>query len=200
MKKYTDDIINFLREIAPGKTYKEIVEIFNKKYDLDMTVDKLSSLLSRKKINTGTLGQFKKGFIPWNKGKKGYMGANRTSFKKGSKPKNWKPVSSERINTEGYTVIKVSNEGDKQKRWNLKHRVVWEQYHKKKIPKGSVIIFADGDKNNLNIENLICVTRNELKVLNKCRLISSVPELTKTGLNIAKIKIKLAEIRKEKKG
>jgi len=31
MKKYTDDIINFLREIAPGKTYKEIVEIFNKK-------------------------------------------------------------------------------------------------------------------------------------------------------------------------
>lgn len=199
MKKYTDDIINFLREIAPGKTYKEIVEIFNKKYDLDMTVDKLSSLLSRKKINTGTLGQFKKGFIPWNKGKKGYMGANRTSFKKGSKPKNWKPVSSERINTEGYTVIKVSNEGDKQKRWNLKHRVVWEQYHKKKIPKGSVIIFADGDKNNLNIENLICVTRNELKVLNKCRLISSVPELTKTGLNIAKIKIKLAEIRKEKK-
>ena len=66
MKKYTDEIINFLREIAPGKTYKEIVEIFNKKYDLDMTVDKLSSLLSRKKINTGTLGQFKKGFIPWN--------------------------------------------------------------------------------------------------------------------------------------
>jgi hypothetical protein len=86
------------------------------------------------------------------------------------------------------------------KRWALKHRVVWEQHHKKKIPKDSVIIFADGDKNNLSIENLICVTRNELKVLNKCRLISSVPELTKTGLNIAKIKIKLAEIRKEKKG
>lgn len=49
MKKYTDDIINFLREIAPGKTYKEIVEIFNKKYDLEMTVKKLSSLLGRKK-------------------------------------------------------------------------------------------------------------------------------------------------------
>ena len=86
------------------------------------------------------------------------------------------------------------------KRWALKHRVVWEQHHKKKIPKGSVIIFADGNKNNLNIENLICVTRNELKVLNKCRLISSVPELTKTGLNVVKLKIKLAEIRKEKKG
>ena len=41
-RKYTDDIIDFLREIAPGKTYKEIAEIFNKKYDLEMTVDKLS--------------------------------------------------------------------------------------------------------------------------------------------------------------
>ena len=198
MKKYTDDIIDFLREIAPGKTYKEIVEIFNKKYDLDMTTKKLSSLLGRKKIKTGTTGCFRKGFIPWNKGKKGYIGANKTSFKKGNKPKNWRPIGSERINDEGYTLIKVSNEGGMLKRWALKHRVVWEQHHKKKIPKGSVIIFADGNKNNLNIENLICVTRNELKVLNKCRLISSVPELTKTGLNVAKLKIKLAEIRKEK--
>ena len=200
MKKYTDDIINFLREIAPGKTYKEIVEIFNKKYDLEMTIKKLSSLLGKKKIKTGTTGCFRKGFIPWNKGKKGYMGANKTSFKKGNKPKNWRPVGSERINDEGYTLIKVSNEGGMWKRWALKHRVVWEQHHKKKIPKGSVIIFADGNKNNLNIENLICVTRNELKVLNRCRLISSVPELTKTGLNVVKLKIKLAEIRKEKKG
>ena len=199
MKKYTDDIINFLREIAPGKTYKEIVEIFNKKYDLEMTVKKLSSLLGRKKIKTGTTGCFRKGFIPWNKGKKGYIGANKTSFKKGNKPKNWRPIGSERINDEGYTLIKVSNEGGMLKRWALKHRVVWEQHHKKKIPKGSVIIFADGNKNNLNIENLICVTRNELKVLNRCRLISSVPELTKTGLNVAKLKIKLEELRKEKK-
>ncbi|EFD81353.1 phage protein [Fusobacterium animalis D11] len=200
MKKYTDDIINFLREIAPGKTYKEIVEIFNKKYDLEMTVKKLSSLLGRKKIKTGTTGCFRKGFIPWNKGKKGYVGANKTSFKKGNKPKNWRPVGSERIDDEGYTLIKVSNEGGMLKRWALKHRVVWEQHHKKKIPKGSVIIFADGNKNNLSIDNLLCVTREELKVLNRCRLISSVPELTKTGLNVAKLKIKLAELRKEKKG
>ena len=68
-----------------------------------------------------------------------------------------------------------------------------------KVPKESVIIFADGDKTNLSIENLICVSRKELRVLNQCRLISPVPELTKTGLNIAKIRIKLAELRKEKK-
>lgn len=194
MKKYTDDTINFLREIAPGKTYKEIVEIFNKKYDLDMTTKKLSSLLGRKKIKTGTTGCFRKGFIPWNKGKKGYIGANKTSFKKGNKPKNWRPVGSERIDSNEYTLIKVAEPN----KWVFKHRMIYEQKYGE-IPKGAVIIFADGNKNNLNIDNLLCVTRDELKVLNKCRLISSVPELTKTGLNVAKLKIKLAEIRKEKK-
>lgn len=194
MKKYTDDIINFLREIAPGKNYKEIVEIFNKKYDLEMTTEKLSSLLGRKKIKTGTTGCFRKGFIPWNKGVKGYIGANKTSFKKGNKPANWKPVGSERIDSNEYTLIKVAEPN----KWVFKHRLIYEQKYGE-ISKGSVIIFADGNKNNLSIDNLLCVTREELKVLNRCRLISSVPELTKTGLNIAKIKIKLAELRKEKK-
>ena len=185
MKKYTDDIIIFLREIAPGKTYKEIVEIFNKKYDLEMTTEKLSSLFGRKKIKTGTTGCFRKGFIPWNKGVKGYIGANKTSFKKGNKPANWKPVGSERIDSNEYTLIKVAEPN----KWVFKHRLVYEQKYGE-ISKGSVIIFADGDKNNLNIDNLLCVTREELKVLNRCRLISSVPELTKTGLNVVKLKIK----------
>lgn len=35
-------------------------------------------------------GQFKKGQTPWNKGVTGYMGANRTSFKKGD---NSRPLS-----------------------------------------------------------------------------------------------------------
>ena len=194
MNKYKDEMINFLREVAKGKTYKEITELFNRRFNLDVTAEKIKSLLSRKKICTGTLGYFKKGSIPWNKGKKGFTGANRTSFKKGDKPANWRPDGSERVDKDGYTLIKIAEP----KKWALKHRVIWEEHYKMKVPKGSVIIFADGDKTNLSIENLICVSRNELRVLNQCRLISSVPELTKTGLNVAKIKIKLDELRKEK--
>lgn len=195
MKKYTDEMIEFLREIAKGKTYKEITELFNRRFNLDVTAEKIKSLLSRKKICTGTLGYFKKGSIPWNKGKKGFMGANRTSFKKGDKPANWRLVGSERIDKDGYTLIKIAEP----RKWVSKNRIIWEEHYKMKVPKGSVIIFADGDKTNLSIENLICVSRNELRVLNQRRLISSVPELTKTGLNVAKIKIKLDELRKEKK-
>ena len=200
MKKYTDEMIEFLREVAKGKTYAEITELFNKKFDLKVDTKRIKSLLSRKKIHTETGGcLYKKGSIPWNKGKKGFMGANRTSFKKGHRPKSWRPIGSERVDRDGYTLIKISNEGGMWKRWALKHRVVWEEHYKMKVPKSYVIIFADGDKTNLNIDNLICVTRNELRVLNQHRLISSVPELTKTGLNVAKIRIKLAELRKEKK-
>jgi len=96
------------------------------------------------------------------------------------------------------SIALLSSQIDKLNKWVRKHRWLYEQEHGA-IPENSVIIFADGDKTNLNTDNLICVTRNELKVLNRCRLISSVPELTKTGLNIAKIKIKLAELRKENK-
>ena len=200
MNKYTDEMIEFLREVTPGKTYKETTELFNRKFDLEITVKKMKNLLSRKKIYTETGGcLYKKGCIPWNKGTKGLTKANKTSFKKGERPKSWKPVGSERIDRDGYTLIKISNEGGMWQRWALKHRVVWEKHYKMKVPKGSVIIFADGNKSNLSVDNLICVTRNELRVLNQCRLIRSVPELTKTGLNIAKIRIKLAEIRKERK-
>lgn len=196
MNKYTDEMIEFLREVAKGKTYVELVKIFNKKYDLGITVGKMKNLLSRKKIYTETGGcLYKKGCIPWNKGTKGLTKANKTSFKKGERPKSWKPVGSERIDRDGYTLIKIAEP----KKWALKHRVIWEEHYKNKVPKRSVIIFADGDKTNLNVDNLICVTRNELRVLNQCRLISSVPELTKTGLNVAKIKIKLDELRREKK-
>lgn len=138
--------------------------------------------------------RFKKGLTPWNKGiKTGLKPAN--GFKKGNIPWHTKELYSERIDKDGYILIKIAEPN----KWVRKHRWLYEQEHGA-IPENSVIIFVDGDKTNLNTDNLICVTRKELKVLNQCRLISSVPELTKTGLNIAKIKIKLAEIRKEKKG
>ena len=137
--------------------------------------------------------RFKKEMTPWNKGIKVGL-IPHSAFKKGNIPWNTREIFTERVNKAGYTEIKI----EEPKKWEKKHRWIWRQKYGE-IPKGSVIIFADGNKSNFDINNLICVTRNELKVLNKCRLISSDPELTKTGLNVAKIRIKLAELRKEKK-
>jgi phage protein len=200
MKKYTDKMIEFLRKIASGKTYIEITEVFNKRYKLGVTPEKIKSLLSRKKICTGTRGcLYKKGSIPWNKGTKGLTKANKTSFKKGERPKNWKPVGSERVDRDGYTLIKISNEGSMWQRWALKHKVLWEKYNNRKIPKGYAVLFADQDKQNFSEENLILVSKNELRILNQNGLIKANAELTKSGIAVAKLKAKLAEIRKEKK-
>lgn len=41
------------------------------------------------------------------------------------------------------------------------HVAIWEYYHKRDVPKGCAIHHLDWNKNNNNINNLICVTRRE---------------------------------------
>ncbi|MCF0149504.1 MAG: HNH endonuclease [Clostridium sp.] len=61
-------------------------------------------------------------------------------------------------------------------------------------------MFADGNKLNLNIENLILVTRNQLLIMNKRKLRKDSIELTKVGLNIAKVYERIGERRKKSEG
>lgn len=57
---------------------------------------------------------------------------------------------------QGYLFVKVTHDGRADKKWKLKHRVVWESVHGK-IPEGYIILFLDGDTKNCDIENLACV-------------------------------------------
>ena len=77
-----------------------------------------------------------------------------TQFKKGNVPHNWRPVGSERVNVDGYIEIKVSGP----KKWMMKHRYVWQQ-HYGEIPKGSMVIFKDGNRLNTDIDNLMLITQ-----------------------------------------
>ncbi len=49
------------------------------------------------------------------------------------------------------------------------------------------MIFGDGDKLNCNIDNLILVSRSELLIMNRNKLIKNDSVLTKVGVNIAKL-------------
>lgn len=105
-------------------------------------------------------GQFAKGQIPWNKGTHFDNGAVATRFKPGSIPPNHKPVGSIRAcSKDGYLYIKVA-EGLYQ--YKLLHREIWKQHHGEYPPKGSALIFKDGNKKNCDIENLECLTRKQL--------------------------------------
>lgn len=115
-------------------------------------------------------GMYKKGMSPVNKGKKQeqYMSAEaiertkKTRFKKGLSPHNTLPVGSEveRKDKSGrtYTLIKVEGE----KKLVLKHIHIWEKHNNKKLRKGYNVVFKDGDTSNFKIENLECISDQEL--------------------------------------
>jgi hypothetical protein len=191
VKKYTQEEVDYLTSIVPGRTYKEIAELFNKQFNLNLTTSQVNSFVGNRKLNTGRTGSFEKGMKPWNKGLKGYMGRNKTTFKKGNKPHNWVPAGSERITRDGYIEIKIK-EGRFKKNWRGKHIVIWEQ-HNGALPKGHVIIFGDRDNRNFDIKNLICVSRQQLLIMNNNSLIKKDAELTRTGVIIADLHKKIRE-------
>jgi hypothetical protein len=101
--------------------------------------------------------RFKKGITPWNIGRRGYMGANRTSFGKGQMPHNHRPVGSERVTKDGYLERKVREP----KKWKAVHVIVWEAKHGK-VKRGQIVVFKPGaDKLKPVLANLECISREE---------------------------------------
>ena len=192
---WSDEEKQYLAEITPGRGYKEIQSMMSCKFGFDYTHHQIKGAITRNKLNTGRTGRFEKGRATWNKGTKGLTKANVTSFKKGQKPHNYKPLGSERITKDGYCEIKVSDTG---RRWRPKHVLIYEKHHGK-VPKGSAVIFLDGDKRNFDIDNLYLVTRSQLAMLNKNSLIQKDADLTKTAINVVDLMKKISAIEKKDK-
>lgn len=180
--KWTDEEKEYLASIVKGSTYKEITEKMNDKFEYNFSIEQTIGAMTRYKLTTGTGGYFKKGSTPWNKGLKGYMGANKTSFKKGTIPPNQVPIGTESITKGGYIKVKVGEPN----KWKLKQRYVYEQYYGE-IPKDYNVIFADRNIQNFDINNLVLVSKAEMLILNNNKLIFEDKELTKVGVNIAKV-------------
>ena len=191
--KWTDDEKKYLASIVKGSSYKDITKLMNEKFEYEFSEEQIKGAMFRNKLTTGTGGHFRKGSIPWNKGLKGYMGANKTSFKKGTIPPNYKPVGTERIVKDGYIEVKVEDPN----KWELKHRIVYKEHHGN-IPDGYNVIFADRDKRNFDIDNLILVSKAQMLVLNQHELICNNKELTQTGVNISNLILKVSEMQKKK--
>lgn len=106
-------------------------------------------------------GQFKEGFVPKNKGLKleEFMTPENAakfrsnSFKKGNTPHNAKYNGYERIQKDGYIEVRVSRGN-----YQFKHRLIWEKANGP-IPEDSVLIFKDGNKQNITLDNLEVITK-----------------------------------------
>lgn len=105
-----------------------------------------------------SIGQFRKEHLSWNKGLRGYMGANRTSFKKGNLPVNTLydgaiTIRKDKLGT-SYKWIRIAKA-----KWKELHRYLWEQKYGK-VPKGFVLRFKDGDTMNVVLSNIELISRS----------------------------------------
>lgn len=136
-------------------------------------------------------GQFVKGMTPWNKGKDFNPGGRsvQTRFKKGLKPPKYREIGTIAKHKDGYSFIKLAEH-----KWQLYQRYVWEKSRHEKLKKNQTVIFLDGDRSNFDPANLAAISRKELAVINHENLMTSGDaELSKTGVLIARLKIKVRE-------
>ncbi len=119
----------------------------------------------------GRRQQFQPGITPWNKGTHWAAGGASiaTRFQPGHRGGRaqalWMPVGSLRINADGYLDRKVHDGLPLHTRWRAEHALIWEAAHGA-IPKGHAIIFKDGDKTHVTLDNLECISRRELMLRN----------------------------------
>lgn len=187
--KYTDEMLTFLRQHEETPR-SELTCKFNEKFGCNLSIDSIKAKCQRMGLKTGRSGCFTKGQTSWNKGKKGYMGANVTSFKKGQQGWNTKPIGYERTTKDGYIEVKTAEP----RTFELKHRVVWEKVHGE-IPSGHALVFKNMNKQDCRIENLMLISRSELIRLNQSYRKLATPETNETCVLMAKIKNKTHKLK-----
>lgn len=118
----------------------------------------------RRGDNVGAASRFPKGHVPANKGlrRPGWTAGRmaETQFKKGSKPRNWQPVGAERLSKEGYLQRKLTDTGYPPRDWVPVHHIIWREAGRD-IPQGFRLIFANGDKTDIRLDNLQLISLAE---------------------------------------
>jgi len=173
--------------------------MLNEHFDLSRTVVQMKGYCTRNGLKTGRTGCFPKGCVPPNKGRKGWSapGTEATRFKKGSVPHTVLPVGTYTTTTARRKFNKRNNRYyDIPSYWRLKvadrqwvfvHRMEWESEHGP-IEKGHAVIFVDGDSLNPSLDNLDCIDRGTLGILNRhSEWATSSGEIRRTILAKAKL-------------
>lgn len=99
------------------------------------------------------------------------------------------PIGYEHIKSDGTIRVKIANPDI----WEFKQRLVYKKYHKCELTENDCIVFLDGNRQNFDIDNLYKVSKEESARLVNCDLLSNNKELSKLGINVAKLMVKIKE-------
>ncbi len=200
----TEEQALFLIEIIPGRSSVEISRLFEEKYGAHLTAWQVRTWKKNHKTPSGYSARFRKGQRSWTQGKKwsdymspeGQVGSRKTCYKKGNIPANWKPLGSisER---DGYLMIKT-RDGHGVKNWEFVHQKIWKEANGP-IPKHHKIIFLDGNRYNCKIENLYLISNEAFAVANRLYKLTDDPDLNKTIIAAAELRIKANEAERKRK-
>ena len=182
--KWTDTELDYLRQIVKDRYIFEIAELMSIKFNYEFRKSQIKSIMAKHKITNNMKHKVPKGTEPWNKNLK--IGNSHIH--------NLKNTGDEYISSSGFTMMKLDNPI----RWVQKHRYLYEQTFGE-IPKDKVLIFLDGNKQNLNLDNLKCITRKQLIKMNQNGLFYDNAELTEAGSELASLMLKINEVSKNKK-
>lgn len=171
LRVFTPEQIEFLRVGYRRLSVPELTQHFNRTFGAARSASSIEAALNNRKFLSGRTGRFEPGLKPWNKNSHFVAGGRsaETRFKPGHRPRNWLPIGSERFSKEGYLKRKVRDDappGLSRKNWRYVHTMLWEEHHGP-VPATHALLFRNGDKTDIRLENLTLVARAELLYLNR---------------------------------
>ena len=185
----------------------ELLKLVNDRFGKSYSLEQLYRVKARCRIKSLNIGcyrkgirnspetEFKKGHVPHNKGTHpptvGRMA--ETQFKQGQMPHNHKPVGSERISY-GKIQIKIAEP----KSWEWLATLIWQSVHKKALPEGCIIRFANEDITDYSPENLVAITKAQNAVLNHLHIHTYDADSLKAALLICDLKMQQSKRKKRR--
>lgn len=118
----------------------------------------------------GARHRFVPGQQPHNKGRRMSAATRdkvaRTMFKPGrpaSEARNYLPIGTERVTPDGYVERKLTNDPSLApvRRWRAVHLLLWEAENGP-LPDGHAVVFRNGNKRDIRLDNLELISRSEL--------------------------------------
>jgi hypothetical protein len=195
-RMFTAAQADFIREHYTQVIVSRLTYLLNTTFGTQFTASQVNGFVKNHKITSGRDGRFQKGQVSHNKGVKGWQAGGRsaeTRFKKGraaQEARNYVPIGTLRLSKDGYLERKVTDDPSlvPARRWVAEARLVWEAANGP-IPEGNVIVFLDGDKTNISLDNLRSVHRSVLAHLNQRynKLGDTQGDARKAGILVAEV-------------
>lgn len=98
------------------------------------------------------------------------------------------PIGTEYVKGDGMILVKIARN-----KWEYKQRLIYMQHYGVELTEEDYIIFLDNDRTNFDINNLQLVSRRVSAILSNQQLKSSNADVTKLGIDTAKLIIKIKE-------